>query len=77
MTYARVAPPGWTLAVVEDMHAIDTMGISVVELLPLALLFVALVALLAVSFGAASTSSGRFKSSTAGRGAWPGATSML
>jgi signal transduction histidine kinase len=52
VTYAAVEPPGWTLAVVEDVHAIDRMGISVVELLPLALLFVAVLALLAVSFGA-------------------------
>ena len=52
VTYARVAPLGWTLAVVEDTHAIDTMSVSVVELLPLALLFVALLALVAVSFGA-------------------------
>jgi signal transduction histidine kinase len=52
VTYARVAPPGWILAIVEDIHAIDTMGASVVELLPLALLFVALLALLALSFGA-------------------------
>ncbi len=52
VTYARVAPPGWTLAVVEDVHAIDTLSLSVVELLPLALLFVALLALLALSCGA-------------------------
>ena len=44
VTYARVAPLGWTLAVVEDTHAIDTMSVSVVELLLLALLFVALLA---------------------------------
>lgn len=54
VTYARISPPGWTLAVTEDLHAIDTLGLSVVELLPLALLFVAVVALLAVSFGAAN-----------------------
>ena len=52
VTYAAVEPPGWTLAVVEDLHSVDTMGVSVVELLPLALLFVAVLALLAVSFGA-------------------------
>jgi signal transduction histidine kinase len=54
VTYSGVEPPGWTLAVVEDLHAIDTMGLSVVELLPLSLLFVAVFALLAVSFGAAN-----------------------
>lgn len=54
ITYARVSPPGWTLAVVENLHEVDTMGLSVVELLPMALLFVAVVALLAVSFGAAN-----------------------
>jgi signal transduction histidine kinase len=52
VTYAAVEPPGWTLAVVEDVHAIDRMGVSFVELVPLALLFVAVLALLAVSFGA-------------------------
>jgi signal transduction histidine kinase len=54
VSYAAVQPPGWTLAVVEDAHAIDAMGVSTVELLPLALLFVAVLALLAVSFGAAN-----------------------
>jgi signal transduction histidine kinase len=52
VTYATVEPPGWTLAVVEDVHAIGRMGMSFVELVPLALLFVAVLALLAVSFGA-------------------------
>ena len=54
VTYAPVVPPGWTLAVAEDVHAVDIMGMSVVEVLPLVLLFVALVALLAVSFGVAN-----------------------
>jgi len=50
-SYARVEPPGWTLFIVEDVRAITTMGVSVVEVLPLLLLFVAVVALLAVSLG--------------------------
>jgi signal transduction histidine kinase len=51
ITSARVEPPGWTLVTVEDMRAMTGMGMSVVEALPLVLLFVALVALLAISFG--------------------------
>jgi signal transduction histidine kinase len=54
VSYARVEPPGWTLATVEDVHTITAMGISAVEALPLLLLFVAVVALLAVSFGVLS-----------------------
>jgi signal transduction histidine kinase len=54
VTYAAVQPPGWTLAVVEDLHSVDRMGVSAVELLPLALLFIAVLALLALSFGAAN-----------------------
>ena len=51
VTYAPVAPAGWLLVVAEHVHAVDVMGMSVVEVLPLLLLFVALLALLAVSFG--------------------------
>ena len=51
ITSARVEPPGWTLITVEDMRAMTGMGMSVVEVLPLVLLFVALVALVALSFG--------------------------
>lgn len=51
VTYAPVVPPGWTLIVAEEMHAVDVMGLSVVEALPLVLLFVALVALVALLFG--------------------------
>lgn len=51
VSYAHVEPPGWTLATVEDVRTIAAMGISAVEALPLLLLFVAVVALLAVSFG--------------------------
>ena len=51
VTYAPVAPPGWLLVVAEHVHAVDVMGMSVVEALPLLLLFVALLALVAVSFG--------------------------
>jgi signal transduction histidine kinase len=54
VSYAHVEPPGWTLATVEDMRTITAMGISAVEVLPLLLLFVAVVALLAVSFGVLS-----------------------
>lgn len=54
VTYAQVEPPGWTLVIVEDLNAINAMGISVVEALPMVLLFVAVVALLAVSFGVAT-----------------------
>ncbi len=51
VTYARVDPPGWTLVTAEDARAIASMGVSEVEFLPLVLLFVALTALLAISFG--------------------------
>jgi signal transduction histidine kinase len=51
VTYAPVAPPGWLLVVAEHVHSVDVMGVSVVEVLPLLLLFVALLALVAVSFG--------------------------
>ena len=51
VTYAPVTPPGWLLVVAEHVHAVDVMGMSVVEVLPLLLLFVALLALVAVSFG--------------------------
>ena len=51
VTYAPVAPPGWLLVVAEHVHSVDVMGMSVVEVLPLLLLFVALLALVAVSFG--------------------------
>ncbi|MCL4507603.1 MAG: histidine kinase [Chloroflexi bacterium] len=54
VSYAHVEPPGWTLATVEDVHTITAMGMSAVEVLPLLLLFVAVVALLAVSFGVLS-----------------------
>lgn len=54
VSYAHVEPPGWTLATVEDVHTITAMGMSTVEVLPLLLLFVAVVALLAVSFGVLS-----------------------
>ncbi len=54
VTYARVDPPDWTLAVTEDIHGVETMGMSVVEVLPLALLAVAVFGLLAVSFGVAN-----------------------
>jgi len=54
VSYAHVEPPGWTLATVEDVHTITAMGMSAVEVLPLLLLFVAVVALLAVSFGVVS-----------------------
>lgn len=54
VAYAPVEPPGWTLAVVEDVHAVGAFGLSAVEALPLLLLFVAVVALLAVSFGVAN-----------------------
>lgn len=51
VSYAEVEPPGWTLVTAEDVRAITGMGMSVVEVLPLLLLFVAVVALLAVSLG--------------------------
>ena len=51
VTHAAVDPPGWTLVIAADVHAVDAIGMSVVEVLPLVLLFVAVVALLAVSFG--------------------------
>ncbi len=51
VSYARVEPPGWVLITAEDVRAITAMGLSVVEILPLLLLFVAVVALLAVSLG--------------------------
>jgi signal transduction histidine kinase len=51
VTYAPVTPPGWLLVVAEHVHSVDVVGLSVVEVLPLLLLFVALLALVAVSFG--------------------------
>jgi signal transduction histidine kinase len=51
VSYAQVEPPGWTLLTAEDVRAITGMGMSVVEVLPMVLLFVAVVALLAVSLG--------------------------
>jgi signal transduction histidine kinase len=51
VSYARIEPLGWTLIAVEDVRAITAMGVSVVEALPLLLLFIAVVALLAVSLG--------------------------
>ncbi len=54
VSYAHVEPPGWTLATVEDVRTITALGMSAVEVLPLLLLFVAVVALLAVSFGVLS-----------------------
>ena len=51
VSYARVEPVGWTLITAEDVRAMTGMGMSVVEVLPLVLLFVAVVALLAVSLG--------------------------
>lgn len=54
VAHAAVEPPGWTLVIAEDVHAVDTVGMNVVEVLPLVLLFVAVVALLAVYFGVAS-----------------------
>jgi signal transduction histidine kinase len=51
VSYARVEPPGWTLLMAEDLRGIASMGLSVVEVLPLLLLFVAVVALLAVTLG--------------------------
>lgn len=50
-SYARVEPPGWTLIMAEDVRGVASMGMSEVEVLPLVLLFVAVVALLAVSLG--------------------------
>ena len=52
--YARIDPPGWLLISAEDVGGIGRMGMSVVEVLPLVLLFVAVAALLAVSLGVAN-----------------------
>ncbi len=51
VSYAHVEPPGWTLVTAEDVGTFASMGVSAVEALPLLLLFVAVVALLAVSLG--------------------------
>jgi signal transduction histidine kinase len=51
VSYTRVEPPGWKLFTIEDVRSITAMGLSVVEVLPLLLLFVAVVGLLAVSLG--------------------------
>ena len=51
VSYAHVEPPGWTLVTAEDVRTFASMGVSAVEALPLLLLFVAVVALLAVSLG--------------------------
>lgn len=48
-----VSPPGWTLVTLSSL-ANGAMGLSVVDALPLTLLFVAVIALLAVSFGVAN-----------------------
>ncbi len=54
VTYAQIESPGWMLVAVEDARSMAAMSISLVEVLPAALLFVALLGLLAVSFGAAN-----------------------
>ncbi len=51
VSYARIEPPGWTLIIADDVRSVVTMGMSEVELLPLVLLFIAVVALLAISLG--------------------------
>lgn len=51
VSYAHVEPPGWTMVTAEDVRTFASMGVSAVEALPLLLLFVAVVALLAVSLG--------------------------
>ena len=45
------SPSGWVLLTIENLRAITSMGMSVVEILPALLLFVTLAALLAVSLG--------------------------
>ncbi|HEX9117124.1 MAG TPA: histidine kinase [Anaerolineae bacterium] len=54
LAWARVDPPGWILVNSEDMSHMSDASMSIAEVLPIALLFVAVLALLAVSFGMAS-----------------------
>jgi len=51
VSYAHIEPVGWVLLTIENLRAITSMGMSVVEILPALLLFVTLAALLAVSLG--------------------------
>jgi signal transduction histidine kinase len=51
VSYAHVEPVGWVILTTENIRAVSSMGVSVVEVLPALLLFVALTALLAVSLG--------------------------
>ena len=53
VTYAR-GPAGLDTGRNRGYHGVETMGMSVVEVLPLALLAVAVFGLLAVSFGVAN-----------------------
>ncbi len=51
VSYAHVEPVGWVIITAENIRVVSSMGVSVVEVLPALLLFVALAALLAVSLG--------------------------
>lgn len=54
LTYARVDPPGWVVVNAEDMSQMSGAAMSIAEVLPMVLLFVAVLALLAISFGMAA-----------------------
>ncbi len=51
VAYSFIDPPGWTLLSAEDIGTLQVTSINELEILPLLLLFVAVLALLAVSFG--------------------------
>ncbi len=54
LAYARIDPPGWLLVTAEGMSNMAGDFISTAEVLPLVLLFIAVLALLALSFGMAA-----------------------
>lgn len=54
LAHGRIDPPGWTLVTAENIGALQVTSINELEILPLLLLFVAVLALLAVSFGVAN-----------------------
>jgi signal transduction histidine kinase len=54
LAYAPIEPVGWKLVTAEDVSQMLGSGLGVAEVLPMVLLFVAVLALLAVSFGMAA-----------------------
>jgi signal transduction histidine kinase len=54
LAHGAIDPPGWTLVSAENIGALQVTSVNELEILPLLLLFVAVLALLAVSFGVAN-----------------------